>query len=77
MPRFLLGILIFKELSARRLYKSFGVKELNRHKSARFGWNGLGCWVTENVQTLLERAAVLRFTFLFNHVRIRKAVTVA
>jgi hypothetical protein len=26
---FLLGILIFKELTARRLYKSFGVKELN------------------------------------------------
>jgi hypothetical protein len=25
---FLLGILIFKELSARRLYKSFGVKGL-------------------------------------------------
>jgi hypothetical protein len=27
-PIFLLGILIFKGLTARRLYKSFGVKEL-------------------------------------------------
>jgi hypothetical protein len=27
--RFLLGILIFKGLTARRLYKSFGVKGLN------------------------------------------------
>jgi hypothetical protein len=29
LPRFLLGILIFKGLTARRFYKSFGVKELN------------------------------------------------
>jgi hypothetical protein len=28
---YLLGILIFKGLTARRLYKSFGVKELNTH----------------------------------------------
>jgi hypothetical protein len=28
LPDFLLGILIFKELTARRLYKSFGVKGL-------------------------------------------------
>jgi hypothetical protein len=28
LPRFLLGILIFKGLTARRLYKSFGVKGL-------------------------------------------------
>jgi hypothetical protein len=28
LPRFLLGILIFKRLTARRLYKSFGVKRL-------------------------------------------------
>jgi hypothetical protein len=28
LPRFLLGILIFKRLTARRLYKSFGVKGL-------------------------------------------------
>jgi hypothetical protein len=28
LPRFLLGILIFKWLTARRLYKSFGVKGL-------------------------------------------------
>jgi hypothetical protein len=30
LPRFLLGILIFKGLTARRLYKSFGVKRLNQ-----------------------------------------------
>jgi hypothetical protein len=30
MVRFLLGILIFKGLTARRLYKSFGFKGLNR-----------------------------------------------
>jgi hypothetical protein len=30
---FLLGILIFKELTARRLYKSFGVEELIGRKS--------------------------------------------
>jgi hypothetical protein len=29
LPRFLLGILIFKGLTARCLYKSFGVKGLN------------------------------------------------
>jgi hypothetical protein len=29
LPRFLLGILIFKGHTARRLYKSFGVKGLN------------------------------------------------
>jgi hypothetical protein len=29
LPRFLLEILIFKGLTARRLYKSFGVKGLN------------------------------------------------
>jgi hypothetical protein len=29
-PIFLLGILIFKGLTARRLYKSFGVKGLSR-----------------------------------------------
>jgi hypothetical protein len=29
LPRFLLGILIFKGPTARRLYKSFGVKGLN------------------------------------------------
>jgi hypothetical protein len=29
LPRFLLGILIFKGLTARRLYKSFGVKGLH------------------------------------------------
>jgi hypothetical protein len=28
LPRFLLGILIFKGLTAQRLYKSFGVKGL-------------------------------------------------
>jgi hypothetical protein len=28
LPRFLLGILIFKGLTVRRLYKSFGVKGL-------------------------------------------------
>jgi hypothetical protein len=28
LPRFLLGILIFKWLTVRRLYKSFGVKGL-------------------------------------------------
>jgi hypothetical protein len=28
LPSFLLGILIFKGLTARRLYKSFGVKGL-------------------------------------------------
>jgi hypothetical protein len=28
LPRFLLEILIFKRLTARRLYKSFGVKRL-------------------------------------------------
>jgi hypothetical protein len=28
---FLLGILIFKGLNARRLYKSFGVKGLSKH----------------------------------------------
>jgi hypothetical protein len=30
LPRFLLGILIFKGLTARRLYKSFGVKGLKK-----------------------------------------------
>jgi hypothetical protein len=29
VPRFLMGILIFKGLTARRLYKSFGFKGLN------------------------------------------------
>jgi hypothetical protein len=29
LPRFFTGILIFKGLTARRLYKSFGVKGLN------------------------------------------------
>jgi hypothetical protein len=28
LPRFLLGTLIFKELTARRLYKSLGVKHV-------------------------------------------------
>jgi hypothetical protein len=32
LPRFLLGILIVKRLTARHLYKSFGVKDL----AARF-----------------------------------------
>jgi hypothetical protein len=36
-PRiFLLGILIFKGLTARRLYKSFGVKGLNDPKKNVF-----------------------------------------
>jgi hypothetical protein len=30
LPRFLLGILIFKGLTARRFYKSFGVKGLTQ-----------------------------------------------
>jgi hypothetical protein len=29
LPRSLLGILIFKGLTARRLYKSFGIKDLS------------------------------------------------
>jgi hypothetical protein len=29
LPNFLLGILIYKGLTARRLYKAFGLKELN------------------------------------------------
>jgi hypothetical protein len=33
LPKFLLGILIFKGLTARRLYKSFGVKGLKAEKS--------------------------------------------
>jgi hypothetical protein len=33
---FLLGVLIFKGLTARRLYKSFGVKGLNSFSPA--GW---------------------------------------
>jgi hypothetical protein len=32
---FLLGILIFKWLTARRLYKSFGVKGLSRFEQSR------------------------------------------
>jgi hypothetical protein len=31
LPRFLLGILIFKGLTARHIYKSFGIKGLNRY----------------------------------------------
>jgi hypothetical protein len=33
LPRFLLGILIFKGLTVRRLYKSFGVKGLSHTKT--------------------------------------------
>jgi hypothetical protein len=35
LPSFLLGILIFKGLTARRLYKSFGVKGLNEAEASR------------------------------------------
>jgi hypothetical protein len=34
LPRFFIGILIFKGLSARRFYKSFGVKEITLQR-----WN--------------------------------------
>jgi hypothetical protein len=33
MPRFLLGILIFKGLTARRLYKSFSIKGLKSDRN--------------------------------------------
>jgi hypothetical protein len=36
---FLLGILIFKRLTARRLYKSFGVKGLMTHHSLLRNFN--------------------------------------
>jgi hypothetical protein len=39
-PRmFLLGILIFKGLTARRLYKSFGVKGLSAHFTLENTWD--------------------------------------
>jgi hypothetical protein len=39
---FLLGILIFKGLTARRFYKSFGVKGLMLLEGT-----GVGCWATQ------------------------------
>jgi hypothetical protein len=40
LPRFFTGILIFKGLTARRLYKSFGIKWLNKedYVSSSNGW---------------------------------------
>jgi hypothetical protein len=43
LPRFLLGILIFKGLTARRLYKSFGVKGLKfLYTSNKLQWRRQG-----------------------------------
>jgi hypothetical protein len=36
---FLLGILIFKGFTTRRLYKSFGVKGLNKETSCQHGFS--------------------------------------
>jgi hypothetical protein len=50
---FLLGILIFKGLTARRLYKSFGVKWLNYYNSTSVGWKVSGIrYSLRDVRTL-------------------------
>jgi hypothetical protein len=46
LPRFLLGILIFKGLTAGHLYKSFGVKGLIEQKNLKRKATYLKCYVS-------------------------------
>jgi hypothetical protein len=56
---FLLGILIFKGLTARRLYKSLGVKGLNT------GHDGVQCYSTQTAAPFLYSiTANCRFEFI-------------
>jgi hypothetical protein len=53
---FLLGILIFKGLTARRLYKSFGVKGLTNCRSSR----------DEEIQTVVVPFSALKHKWVLN-----------
>jgi hypothetical protein len=50
-----MGILIFKRLTARRLYKSFGVKGLTCHNRKKFRGIGVRGWKV--FQMLCEKIA--------------------
>jgi predicted small integral membrane protein len=75
---FLLGILIYKELTARRLYKSFGVEGLINqswlhHHSVRFWWTCLLTLQILPVVTSVKRLA-FRNKFLINYSSTAKNV---
>jgi hypothetical protein len=55
---FLLGILIFKRLTARRLYKSFGVKGLMKHVMTVSGLYSNGVRASHDTMTREKKLEV-------------------
>jgi hypothetical protein len=59
---FLLGILIFKGLTARRLYKSFGIKGLSRLLNAMKELLKVGTGCLNSYRSKVERMTVAHVT---------------